>query len=408
MYPESNRRVYVGSVKRKLGMRFPKAIGVIFAVDKISSMQVPELYGGALNFTTITSGGEDLKSSEETRHYANDQYLFGKKSQIILHEASKQFKEFFEKIRKAEVITRSSLFVEEFEQIYKFLTQSRLLLVEGLEIQEDFRILNAMLYKERRPLTATNLTQIKDGRFTKYSKVQESHPLFISEIADILGIEIAKENDFILAGIFKKKYKEEYHHCMNYYLYNYERNGIVVCESYDGIDIEKRNNIVDHITCLCAQKAIQSDNLEESLKYAFTFGVLRGLSVRSTIGAGWVHEMSLRLILDEMGLPQFKKSPGIALDIEACLIDKPGDFKIIIDKMVSDYMQYTLSLTTTQNPNLDKASGNNSFFTYPKPKEILDPNLKQGNADSKPDSSLKGGKAEQVMSKVLSNCVTTR
>jgi hypothetical protein len=96
---------------------------------------------------------------------------------------------------------------------------------------------------------------------------------------------------------------------------------------------------VDSTTYYAAKKVFMTADQDEAMKYAFIFAILRGYNVRSVIGACFAQEMSLRWIFAAKGWPQFRKKPGVYLDIEACLLGDDGKESVndFLLRQIADY-----------------------------------------------------------------------
>jgi hypothetical protein len=203
------------------------------------------------------------------------------------------------------------------------------------EYEDEKRYYDLMQYEEseRRHCTYTNF--VSNGRYKKYTKINEYETLTLANAVKALGMEPSVEDRAIELGKLEQIDDDNSVHNMGEYR----------PKQVDGhIDFSflHRNKInrVDEITALAAKKALMTEDADEALRHAFIFAALRGYNTRSTIGACWAQEMSLRWVFAQRGWEQFNKMPGIYLDVEACLLDKNNpdqSFFDIISKMVSDY-----------------------------------------------------------------------
>ncbi len=186
---------------------------------------------------------------------------------------------------------------------------------------------------EKQSTTGTILSN--QSRYNKYNK-DNKDDLFGGFCLDIfvklLGEKVLPQDDKIILGNIERDRQDW---CIRH------RMGIYHNQVFaDDAAKEAAKNRVDEITALAAKKALTAENEDEALKYAFLFAALRGYNTRSTVGACWAQEMSLRWIFAQRGWPQFCKAPGVYLDIEACFLgmdDQEKKLDRLMEKQVRDY-----------------------------------------------------------------------
>jgi len=162
-----------------------------------------------------------------------------------------------------------------------------------------------------------------------------------------------------MLGAIKSYYRKdrEVIHTMGDYRKDISSYGIEQSEDQRNEKIDR----VDEINALALKKSFQVEDKDEALKCTFVFGILRGYNLRSVTGACWAQEMSMRWVFAQKDWTQFRKMPGIYLDIETSLLgeDYPERmFEQLVRKMVIDYNN-----STTNNKSKD------SLFDRPLPHE---------------------------------------
>ncbi len=333
-------------------------------------------FGSPLNFLSSPEG-RSLSSSYHI-HYGGSQSVFANHSMKKLIELVRGFdykyiiesfennslkvQDFFEGIYKKitddrydlALNTKSSYFETKKIELYAGIFPDEQLLEEEnnwLEDQEynqeDDNIRDILDLLEYRftydqEATSTNLSQSQDGRYLKYENYikncgQNIPKLLLSHLVEILGEEIREDDNNISLGDFSISQDGWVIHNMG----NYRENN-----NYEKI------NRVDEITALAATKALTTEDEDEAMRYALVFGIMRGYNIRSAVGACWAQEMSLRWIFAMREWEQFKKAPGIYLDIEALNISAGNErleLEALIEKELHDYKESVQGRTEAGN-----------------------------------------------------------
>ena len=306
--------------------------------------------------------GQLLRVEDSLTHYSKSQTSFAYHSSATLITLLKKFQpdEIFD-LNSARISKQE---INNVEKLYEFITNSRLLIAQNTSYTPDCsakrqaQIISAMSYTnsvEQRP-TNTILNH-------KYNKYREStnlfNALFLDYIVSALGEDYVENDSNIKLGSIRSSYDEDKKvtHLMGEY-----REDFI---PFGANDIEKERiekiNRVDEITALALKKSFQTQDKEESLKYTFLFGILRGYNLRSTTGACWAQEMSMRWVFAQKNWTQFRKMPGIYLDVEATMLGEDYPEKMLeqlVEKMITDY-----------NNSINNNRSNDSLFDIPLPHE---------------------------------------
>lgn len=288
-----------------------------------------ENFGSSENFLSFRANNETLASNYA--HYSADQAFFSQQTSRFLSwfiEAHPP-----EKIFNLDLLCASKFEMMKMEQLYQEITQNRATLSPE---PNSPKICYQSPYQQR-PTETFFFHSTIDGRFTRYTQINDSQtPLTLGHIVtclDTLPNEVPDcfahfDLTKIVLGQLLKNNQGACHQMGNY---RKNRHHIYMVDYYTAIAAKK------------TYRAFTQENIDKAIKYAFVFATLRGYNVRSVIGACWAQEISFRWLLGFMNLKQPRKTPGVSLDVEACLIGTSKEvgseqiFQNIIKKMVDDY-----------------------------------------------------------------------
>ncbi len=314
--------------------------------------------GSPRNFLSRNFSGEG--SIEISLHYAESQTSFAHQSVDSLFSIIEEF----EPERIFDLEQRNSISPEEIESIERFyqrITEERKScrlkssesyekkssieaattlgsvaeymgkggsVTKYIELLNEKSVLEKLDYRSS-PLMEPSFTALtRNSNYKKYYDLEcGEYRLPLSHFTKLLGIERSGLDEDILVGKLTSGSDEEVIHEMGLYRARTE-----------GVDYGAKIARVDEVTALALKNVFTAENEEDALKFAFIFGALRGHNIRSTTGACWAQEMSMRWIFAKKDWPQFNKMPGVYLDIEASILpDAEKSFASLISRQITDY-----------------------------------------------------------------------
>ncbi len=219
-------------------------------------------------------------------------------------------------------------------------------IVEYVKLMNEKTILNGLTYHPSLSIAQSHTILSRNNNYVKYFDLEDAeYHLPLSHFTKLLGNEIPDLDRDILVGKLTSNPRDVIHEMG---LYRTEINNP---------DRETKIARVDEVTALALKKVFTAENEDEALKFAFIFGALRGYNIRSTTGACWAQEMSMRWIFAKKDWPQFNKMPGVYLDIEASILPEgEQSFTSLIDRQIRDYKA---------SISAEEAIGEDSLFDRP-------------------------------------------
>jgi hypothetical protein len=312
-----------------------------------------------------------------TPHYAISQTSFAHQSMDSLISITEKFEP--ERIFNLDQESLSAEEIENVEKLYQQITEERMScrlkssesyekkssieaastlgdveeylknrgrITEYVKLMNEQTILNGLTYHPSLSTTQSHTILSQNDNYAKYFDLEDAeYHLPLSHFTKLLGNEIPDLDMDILVGKLTSNPRDVIHEMGLY------RTKI------DNPDREAKITRVDEVTALALKKVFTAENEEEALKFAFIFGALRGYNIRSTTGACWAQEMSMRWIFAKKDWPQFNKMPGVYLDIEASILPEgERSFASLIDRQIRDYKA---------SINAEEAIGEDSLFDRP-------------------------------------------
>ncbi len=328
-----------------------------------SRLDIPYDFGSPLNFLSRNAKSGDLLNDHFTvvGHYAADQLRFAQQAldcltqlydkfipekvfdlskKFITEEDMRQMERlFFNIAENRKAIFRNTIHDSEKEHVARaeaiFNSGKECDNSENSVVKYYVKTFSAISYRSSDQVNRTT-TIISNSPilYEKYLGCKSCPPLQLSYLSKLLGVHSRKDDDIMLGHLSEDSDGRLLHGMGRY------RNTLSgPKDTASQAEFSKWRGRVDIITYYAAKKALMTEDEDEAMKYAFIFAILRGYNVRSVIGAGFAQEMSLRWIFAAKGWPQFRKMPGVYLDIEACVLGDDPEKSIadLIERQIVDY-----------------------------------------------------------------------
>ncbi len=217
------------------------------------------------------------------------------------------------------------------------------------EMENKLYYLKALKYRPSIEVTPSITHLGISKKYERYCQITESqNPIKLFDFMSVIGEESTFLDYDSFLGALIIDNESVVTHLMGSHRTHYDTYvGTTFQKTQEQLQEEviKRSRRVDEITDLSAKKALEIVDEDQAMKCAFAFVTLRGYNLRSQIGACFAQEMSLRWLFAQKDWPQFNKSPGIYLDVEASLNNNQPSYSFIpdlINKEISDYRQANL------------------------------------------------------------------
>lgn len=344
-------------------------------------------YGSYENFLARKVDGHNLKGDEQ-EYYSLDQKSFGERSRLCLHNVSKIFRaeHIFEQ-DKSKVSVSEMLHME---RLYKSLIEAR----EGLgsgkgqcryvptfdlghaytSLRSGDSIYDRLIQYAKETKPELELNGLNLDYVLQFLEVVD-HKFLID---DVLGMmRFGKKTTGHQIGNYRKEATKNVVDMKN-------KSGNIFTVDYYTTLFAKRAFVLSKEMESETSKEARDKKLDESLKCVFLFGVLRGYNGRSMQGTCWAQEISMRWLLDQMGLPTFRMAPGVSLEIEACLVGDDDEsakrFSGIIQQMVEDYKD-SVGIGLPK-PHGWETGKKDSFFDIPLGLELSNPISRSAKSSS--------------------------